>query len=552
MSLNTEKRKNGFLVMKNRTLQFVMLIIIAGVVSYYGCWKNQFVYDDHDLIEQNSLVREDLSLKKIFSTEYWETTRGKTTYYRPIIILSFKLDYLLFKDNPAGYHFSNMIYHILTSLLLFLLLIELQVSQSIGILASLFFVVNPIHTQSVAWISGRTDIIAAVFALVSLIFFIRFLKPLNKKTNSTLIYLIFSGFFFFIGLLSKEIVVSMPFIAIITGIYMQVNCLGKWNIKKVILCFSVFVLILILYFYLRQQIIGTVFFGNPTEESWWSFSDGNFKRFLTVPKIVSWYFLKNTIPWPLVFERGISLAAGFSDPLFYAGAMFMTVWISAIGYFYKVRNYIAAYGLLWFFISLLPISNIFPIFESAMEHFSYFPSLGYSIALGWLLSFLLVRYKKFNLGKIVVGVIFITFLLLTQIRIKDWKNDLTIYKDAVEKKPFSYRAQTQYGLTFYFKQNYNEALIHLKKAVELKPNYAQAYFNLGLVYRKLKENDQAKQIFEQAVEKNPQLIPPLNNLGIIHYERGEFSKARYYWEKILYLDPADAYAKRNLLLIKDK
>lgn len=525
------------------------MIVAATIAAYWGGWHNGFVYDDHDLIEKNSLIQEQFSLKKVLTTGYWETTRGVSNYYRPLTILSLKLDHSLYGDKPAGFHISNLLWHISCALLLYLLALQWQASPEIALVAALVFAVTPFHTQSVAWISGRTDVLATTAALLALICF-RVARLRGKNDNPLGRWLLFTaaGVLYFVGLLAKEIIIALPLVVLVQEVLLRpappLKRPGFW------LPWGVFIPGLVVCFYLRYQIINSLFFFVNTPEAWWVPADGQLSRLATVPKILSWYLLKSVFPWPLVFERGVEMVRGIGDWTLYLGLIGLGGWIYGIRLCLRRGARQAAAGLACFLTALLPIANIVPVFEPCMEHFSYFPGIGFALFAAFAWMALRRRFEQSRVLRYTIVAPLIVFAVSTQDRVTEWQDDLTIFRDTAAKRPHLYRAQTSYGLALLAGRHYTEAIVPLKQAVELKPTYGRPHYNLGLAYRRLGRNELAQTAFENAIECDPTLISPMNNLGVIHYERGEYGKAGYYWQSILKIDPDNHMAKNNLMQLR--
>ncbi|MBN1232341.1 MAG: tetratricopeptide repeat protein [Candidatus Coatesbacteria bacterium] len=514
------KTRLDFSNILKESLPIIVLAVII-IIAYFSVWNNGFIYDDHDLIENNPLMQEKIPVKYIFTTEYWETTRGKSNYYRPLIILSYRLENMLWNKKPSGFHVTNLLIHILISILIYFLSMKLGLNKLQSLLASAIFGISPLHTQSVAWISGRTDLLATFFALGSYLCFIN-----ARKLKSYLFYIL-SGVLYLSSILSKEITATLPIVIIAIDFINNGNELMK-N-KKAWIHYLVFLLPILIYVYLRLMVVGNFLGIKPHAEAWWNPENGNLRRFLTVPQIFVWYLYKNILPINLNFDRGIDLSSGFNDIWFYISSIVLLAWIIVI--FVSLKNYkIVSSGLTWLFITLIPLSNIFPIFESALEHLSYFPSIGFAIVFGFLYGKAIYKYN-YRIIYVISIIPIIIFMILTQLRLKDWKNDLSIWRDTLAKKPHLYRAQSMYGLALADAGFNAESIEPLKKALAMKPDYAPPHYNLGLAYKKLGKMNEARKELEEAIRINPELLSSYNVLGSIYFMQNEFKKMRELFEK---------------------
>ena len=149
-----------------RPYRSFILVALLCIVAYANALPGGFVYDDFDLIVNNAWLSEG-SLLEAFRQGYWETSRGGSFYYRPMISLSYKLDHAVWGKDPFGYHLRNLGLHLVTSLMVLVLATRWLSSWGAGLAAAAIFAVHPVHTQSVTWIAGRTDLLAAFFFLAA-------------------------------------------------------------------------------------------------------------------------------------------------------------------------------------------------------------------------------------------------------------------------------------------------------------------------------------------------------------------------------------------------
>ena len=169
----------------------LMLIAIAASLAYINTLNNEFVFDDVKIIRDNTTIRSLSTVPEIFASMFvYRPLKGQGTRidpsYRPIRYLSYAVDYQFTGQNPAGYHISNILYHAIASLLVFLVLKRLTGHFGASLGAALIFVVHPVHTESVAYITGRKDVLCTIFFLLA---FLAFLKHRRQPKLRHLILL---------------------------------------------------------------------------------------------------------------------------------------------------------------------------------------------------------------------------------------------------------------------------------------------------------------------------------------------------------------------------
>ncbi|MBN3038164.1 MAG: glycosyltransferase family 39 protein, partial [Candidatus Omnitrophica bacterium] len=191
------------------TLLSIAAIVLLGFSVYGNCLGGEFILDDEALVRDNLSIKRWSNIPKIFSEDIAASVETGSTFYRPLQMLTYMFDYSLWRLDPKGYHLSNVLLHILVSLSLFWLINMLYNNRLLSLLASLFFLSHPIHTEAVAYISGRADPLACLFMLLSFIFYIRYLR---KENMASFLLIIIS---YVLSLLSRENSLILPLILLL-------------------------------------------------------------------------------------------------------------------------------------------------------------------------------------------------------------------------------------------------------------------------------------------------------------------------------------------------
>lgn len=196
--------------MRTRAL-YIAAIFLCVTIIWSRALANGFVWDDHVLIEKNEETLRSSSLANAFSSDFWntDTETGHSRYYRPLVTLSYMVDYAMYGLRPSGYHLTNLLIHGAVTATLFVVLTTISISPLLAALCALLWGVHPHLGESVAWISGRTDSLATLFMLLSVLMALRgySTKPLNKQLHY------FSAVLFGCALLSKESAIVTPLIS---------------------------------------------------------------------------------------------------------------------------------------------------------------------------------------------------------------------------------------------------------------------------------------------------------------------------------------------------
>lgn len=514
-------------------LPYIILIILTFCI-YGNSIPHDYALDDIYCISGNSFTKKGIEgIPDLFSTHYFAGFFGEKEIalaggrYRPLSLATFALEYELFGKNPAFSHFINVLLFTFLGLLIFKILSQFLPYNSTNkwfyqfpFIATLLFLVHPIHTEVVANIKGRDEILALLFSLLALKFTFDFLKK-GKKLTAFFIFLTF-----FLALLSKENALVFLIIIPMSIYYFQPNTPTREYFKiSITLVFSA-----IIFLILRQNAIGGL---NPADSS--ELMDNPFlqattsTKYATILYTFGIYFKLLIFPHPLTWDYypyHIPLV-NFSNPIVITSIIIYLAMIFLAIAGLKKRSVIS-YGVLFWMISFLPVSNLlFSIGSFMAERFMFIPSLGYVIIISWLIteilpkSSLFLKYKRFVL--IAVFFVFISYSLKTISRNKVWKDDFTLYTTDVITSENSAKSNNIAGQHYAYKANqttntdkkkifFELAISHLKKAVVIHPNYTDALFALGNVYYDYNKNiDSTFHFYYKILDREPCEIHVFNN-----------------------------------------
>lgn len=512
------KKGLSYLFEKKTTAAAAFLIALIGLAIYANSLTGQFIWDDNFLVRDNLYIRSCSNLAEIFTTGLGAGS-GKDFqyYYRPLHIASYIADYSIWKLNVIGYHLTNILLHILVALCVYWFILLLYDDKRLSFLTSIFFLVHPIQVESVASISVRGDLLSALFILLSFIFYIKLLRT-NKISLYVLILLSY-----ILALLSKENGLVLPALLLLYHYIFK----KKINLR----IFALILITAIAYILFRSAIL------KPT--SLW---------IVTIPERIPGFFVAITnyvrlllFPFNLHAEYGKQLF-NFINPRAIIG---IAITLFLLAYSFRKRNggAIIFFSICWFFITLLPVSNIYPIAFYMSEHYLYLPSMGFYLLLAYGISNLL-NTKSFRIittAFVVILVIFYSYLAIIQNNY--WKNPLVFYKKTLKYTPDSPRINNNLGVIYNQMMAYDKAIIVLTKAVAGDPYYAEAYTNLGVSFSGLGRREDAIKAYETSIELDPAYREAYYNLGNLYYRAGDKIKAIDLYKKALGLDPnfTDAY-----------
>lgn len=520
----------------------IALIIIVGFACYFNALSAEFIWDDFILIAHNPSIKSFKNLSQLFTSELCPTF----DYYRPIQSLTYLIDYHLFGLRPWGFHLCSLIIHIVNALLVFFIFKNITRDLFVSLCGSLLFISAPFHTEAVAYISGRADLLLGMFVLLAFLFYI-------KQRY------IISLFFFLLSLLAKEQAMIFPIILIIYDL-----CFSR-EVKKKKKYYLLFFLYAALYIALRVTVFNFSQRSILQRKIYFSPEIGFLPRFFTFLKSIIVYLKIIFYPVNLHMERRIDIVRSLFNPyiLIFFIVCIVLVYLTAK---YKNKKHLILFGILWFITMLIPQSSlIFPFILA--EHFLYLPSIGVFLILGILLVELSRKKKEFTVLILGICIVFYSFFTITYNM--NWRNIWRFYKWTIKFAPDSHKIHYILGSHYAFEGLFDLALEEYRKAIGidenfklLKLNLNQAdYFyknkgNLAIMYHDIGvflsgkgQMDEAEQSFKKAIEYNPDLIEAYNDLGCLYIKRAEFTKAEDILNAALKIKPDFKKAYYNLGVI---
>ncbi|MFH1790636.1 MAG: tetratricopeptide repeat protein [Candidatus Omnitrophota bacterium] len=505
---------------------YIALILLLGAALYTNTVDGRFLCDDHILISDNMYMRNWEDLPKLL-TEDWGSGSGiKYSFYRPLTMLSFFVVYRFAGNNPAPYHLVNIAVHCLSALALYWLANIFLSNRLAASLAALFFIAHPVQTEAVAYASATGDSLALLFILVS---FAAYLK--NAETGKGIFYAS-ALLAFMLSLMSKESGLVLP--AVILAYHAVFR--RKFNTRA----FLPFILVACSYLTLRCSVLNSTGIDFAQLTTAWQRIPGFFAA-------IAGYIRLLIFPVNLHMDYGNPIFT-FSDYKVPLGVV-ITIALIVSAYAMRRRDKLFTFSIIWFFIFLLPVSNIHPLAFFMAEHYLYIPSVIFFILLGRVCSTLSesgrLRYPAM-LGIIVILSVW-SFATIRQNEF--WKTPAAIYGRILKFNPKSHIATFNLATDKAASGNPEEAISLYKKALELRPDYADPYLLMADIYINDKNYDKALNLLEDAVSRHPGHTGLLCGLARAHYAKGDNDAALRIYHDALAMDAGDTNALSGLGVI---
>lgn len=546
--------------MKFRSLIAFLILSVLAVVLYSSAFHGPFIFDDGMYISKNPLIRN--------LGNFWPPSGPRYLGY-----LSFALNFRLGGLETFGYHIVNVIIHIINGLLVYSLIMSTfrtpwmdraQVEGRettaffLALISSVLFVVHPVQTQAVTYITQRFASLATLFYLLSLVSYIRWRLLSGPKGLKALLYIV-SLASAIAAQNTKEISFTLPIMIVLYElVFFGLD-------KKRIPALIPFILTLAI---IPLAILGPeagfggggADIGERTREmqirdltalSRHDYLVTQFRVIVTYIRLIV-LPVNQTLDYDYPLFTTIFSAAPLVSFLFLLSIAIVAIWI-----FVKSRKESCALGLLfssgvfWFFITLSIESSIIPINDLIFEHRLYLAMPSASLAFGSALIYILrfaagKKAPAATLALILTAVIAVPLSIATYMRNTVWADEIVFWEDAVVKSPMKARVHNNLGSVFHRKGDLARAMDEFRRAIELKPNFADAHYNLGVAYKDIGRMDDAILEFEAAVTYQPQKANAHNNLGLAYLSKGRIDEAVGEFSTTIRLEPSNYRAHNNL------
>ena len=505
----------------------ILFLLSIGLYVYSAGFD--FVLDDGIVVAENTVVKKGFKgIPELLSQESFSGYFGEQkdllvgARYRPLSLISFAIEYGMFKDNPMGYHILNIIFYGITALVLYRLLFLFFPARekdlwfwTVPFLTTLVFVTHPVHVEVVANIKSRDEIYGLILSLLTLYLSLRYL---DKKSA---VALVLSGITYWLALLAKEN--SSTFLAIIP---LSAYFFRKVSWKDVGFIMIPLIVAFGIYFTMRYTSIGYIKGADPSSLSVMNnpFKGMSFgERTATIFYTLLQYLKLLIFPHPLTHDY-----YPYQIPIMNwtkLGSLSGLAAYLALGFFALkglIQKSKYSYCILYFLVTLFVVSNLlFPVGTFMNERFLYMPSIGFCIVIALFFTQVLPRWIKSNtILYILFGLGIIGFSIRTLARVPAWKNGETLNSASIKVSKNSARANLFYGNVLFQKglkaesteekrALFEEAEYYFRRSEEILPVYNEPIRmragNAAELFRLDRDIDKLLESFYRAIQRNPRI-----------------------------------------------
>jgi cytochrome c-type biogenesis protein CcmH/NrfG len=533
-----------------------IFLIVATFCIYAQVQGHKFINFDDDLY-----ITDNLNVQAGLTSESfkWAFTTSYPPYWHPVTWLSHMLDYQLYNSHPKGHYLTNLFLHISSVLILFIVLFRMTGALWQSGFVAAMFAFHPLNVESVAWIAERKNVLSTLFWLMTMWAYIHYTEnPTIKRYG--LVFL-----FFTLGLMSKPMLVTLPFVLLLLDYwplrrlkFVQESSRNEilekttakksevlWLILEKVPLFLLTIGLSIVTVHL-QKITGAV-----------NAMDMFSLQTRVTNAVVSYLEYLGKMVWP----SGLSILyphPGNTLPLWQGilcGMALVGITIISIRLIKKAPYF--AVGWFWYLGTLVPVIGIVQVGAQAMaDRFTYIPLIGIFIIVAWGVPELISKWRhKEKVLSVSAGIIIFTLLITTWKQASHWKNSITVFKHAIrvtdKKYPTLSRIHNNLGIVLYAEGKKQEAISHYKMAIKTNSAHAKAYYNLGIALTAERKNEEAISWYKKAIRLNPNFTNAHYNLGIILLQIGVLQEAVYHFRETVRLRPdlveAGDYLKYALL-----
>ncbi len=494
------------------------LLVAVALGCYLNTLRGGLIYDDVNAIVRNPAVAE-VDLARIVTTGSWFTPNGYMDVYRPVTTASFAANYAIHGAAPLGYHAVNVVLHAAVCVVLALLLARVTRDATLALLAAFLFAAHPVHTEAVASVVGRAEVLAALLALLAWwIVLTRRSVPAHAAAALTL----------FAGVLAKENAITIVAVAIAADLIYR----RRLDVRG----YGALALGAIAALLIRTAVMHGVAplplqLDNPLGTA----SPGS--RLYSALAIVAAY--ARLLIWPVRLSADYSfpqfeLATSLADPRVGAGVAVLLVagGLAAWGW-YRERHvcFAIAFSALTFSI----VSNAVVLIGTIMaERLLYLPSAGFCLLLAFGITTI---GRGTRLTAALAALVVALYGARTIERNTVWRDAPIFFRTMVADAPRSARSHRELALLLSEENRNDEAVAEIETSLRLAPDEPMTLYNLGNVLVRAKRYAEAIDAYQRSLDRQPDLVSAYVNLGGAFSEHGDEAAAEAVFRRGLAIDP---------------
>jgi len=520
-----------------KPILFLFAIVLVCTFLYIGSLNYPFVnWDDYNLITFNRHITELnwSNIRDIFSP-------GVVGAYQPIRTLSYAMDYRIWGLNSLGYHISNFILYLLTCILTYFFILYFLRDHWLALCGGLFFAVHPLHVEAVTWLSARKETLSGVFFLASFLFYAR-------STKSGVKFYWASILCFVLALLSKPTVVILPGLIVLYDLCFVI----KGDLRNLLRRIKFY----LPYVALSGGLTYITILLSSRAGVLKGFHGGTvYSQILTSLTV----FVKNIRLMVMPTNLSPRYTDYYYDSLRNIEALLAVMCVAMLIYVaWEMwrRSKLVFFAMLWYPVTILPVSNLVPISTLMADRYLFLPSIGIALLFAIIVGKLVTAARTVRFGRFLRPAVLAACLLLlsfysaqTVQRNGIWKDSESLWSDAVRQDSTNVLAYFALGNVKMEAGKAEEAIEHYRTAISLAPNFSTVHAVLANAYLLTEEIDRAIFHYKEALRRGSEEdLAIYANLGMAFESKGLFDQAIEQYETALGVDSTYAMARLGLAM----
>ncbi len=525
-----------------------LLLTLGTLLIYAQVGGFAFIsLDDSHYIYDNPMVRGGLTARSLL----WGLTTDYFDCWHPLTWWSHMLDCEVFGLKPGWHHLENLGFHIANTLLVFGLFRRMTGCLARSFIVAALFAWHPTHVESVAWVAERKDVLSTFFWLLAVGAYVGYAKgaqspranqPEVGPRSKFKVYYSLSLAFFGLGLMSKPMVVTLPFVLLLLDFW-PLGRISDFEFR-----ISHFKLLLE-----KAPFLALALFSSVT-----TFRNMNSGSNIVSSESISWGLRLTNVPvsylrylgklfWPVDLAAFYPLPPGWAGWKV-AGAVLLLGLITVLAVVCRRSAGYLLTGWLMFLGILVPVIGIVAMgYQSVADRYLYVPSLGIFVAVTWLAGDLTSRWRFPNLLVVAATTLVLAaFGCATWIQVQTWRNSNSVWTQCFKVNPENWFAHYCIGCDLQNSGRVQEAIAHYQQALNFQPNYFQVNLNLGVAHASLGNFNEATNWFAKALRIRPHYDKAPADMGAALFELGDCAGALTNFTEAVQLDPADAISLTGL------
>ena len=504
----------------------ICLVVLTWVVFGQTVRYDFINYDDPRYVYENTRITSGLSIGGIA----WAFTHVHALNWHPLTTISHMLDCQLHGLKAGWHHFTNVLLHTLAAILLFLALQLMTGAVWRSAFVAAVFAIHPLRIESVAWIAERKDVLSGVFFMLTLLAYVNYVR--SPRIRGYLMVL----FLFGCGLMSKPMLVTMPFVLLLLDYWPLERIKGRlWKrIAEKLPLILLSAVSSVITFLIQKSAVG------QTDEL------PILERINNA--VVSYVLYVWQMIWP------VNLAVFYPHPenripaLEIVCCLVLLFCITLIAITLRKRRPYVITGWLWYLGMLVPVIGLVQVgWQGRADRYTYLPHIGLYIAITWAVADLTALYRYQRATLTIAAILVLTALSSSAwVQTSYWRDSEALFTHALAVTRNNDVAENNLGIVFYGRGKLDEAIVLLQSATERRPDNSPAHENLAKALLQKGRIEEALVHYRKLADLQPDNIEVHNIVGTVFVQQGHVKEGAEEWQKVLSVDADNGNAMSNL------